>query len=277
MTVGARPNGVVVANGLAWVVRSRSQRLATLRAPSGRRAPFHPTVGPLPAAAVASAGRLWVGVQRTSSLVTIGLRSHKAIGTPIVLPAGRLKLVGVAAGERGIWVGLRGNPGLVVRVSPSQRQVVKTIAMPDGLQDLAVGAGAVWVLGRRANTVTRIDVSTGRQQVINVGRDPAGVAVGGGAVWVTNAGDDTVTRIDTGSLVTRTIGVGDAPTRVAVGGGAVWVANRNDSTLTRIDTETHRKVGDPVDVAANPFGLDVSGHSVWVTSPPDGTVQRVDF
>jgi YVTN family beta-propeller protein len=277
VTVGGRPNGVVLSNGLAWVLRARSDRLTTLRAPSGRRAPYHPTVGPLPASAVAAFGRLWVGVQRTSSLVAIGLRSHKPIGAPVALPAGRAKLVSVAAGERGIWVGLRGNPGLVIRVSPSQRRVVKTLTMPDGLQDLAVGSGAVWVLGRRANTVTRIDVSTGRQQIINVGRDPAGVAIGGGAAWVTNSSDDTVTRIDTGSLVTSQIGVGDAPDRIAYGGGAVWVANRNDSTLTRIDPKTRRRVGEPVNVGANPFGLDVSGHGVWVTSPPDGTVQRVEF
>ena len=93
--------------------------------------------------------------------------------------------------------------------------------MPDGVQDLAVGAGAVWVLGRRSNTVTRVDVASGQKRVINVGKDPAGVAVGAGAVWVTNSGDDTVTRIDQGSLVTRVIGVGDGPNRIAVGGGAV--------------------------------------------------------
>jgi DNA-binding beta-propeller fold protein YncE len=86
-----------------------------------------------------------------------------------------------------------------------------------------------------------------------------------------------VTRIDAGSLNTTQIGVGDAPNRIAVGGGAVWVANRNDSTLTRIDARTGRRVGNPVEVAANPFGLDVTGHQVWVTSPPDGTVQRIDF
>ena len=56
----------------------------------------------------------------------------------------------------------------------------------------------------------------------------------------------------------------------------MWVANRNDSTLTRIDADTNRRVGDPVEVHSNPFGLNVSGHQ-WVTSPPDGTVQRIDF
>jgi len=276
--VDGRPNAVVVAGGLVWILRTHSQRLTVLRQQTGRRTPYRPLVGPLPAAASAFSGRLWVGVQRNSTLVAIGLRSHKRVGAPIAMPGGpRAKLVGVSAGERGVWVGMRATPGIAVRVSPSSRGVLANVAMPDGLQDLAVGSGAVWVIGRHGNTVTRVDVSTGQRRVINVGRDPAGVAVGAGAVWVTNSGDDTVTRIDQGSLVTRVIGVGDGPNRVAVGGGAVWVANRNDSTLTRIDPDTNRRVGDPVEVHSNPFGLDVSGHQVWVTSPPDGTVQRVDF
>jgi len=274
--VGSRPNGVVVAGGLVWVLRARSDRLATLRL-SGARAPYRPRVGALPAAAASLSGRLWVGVQRDSTLVSIGLKSHKVIGSPIPIPSLRGKLVGVSAGERGVWVGVRGAPGFATRVSPTRRQIVAQVVMPDGVQDLAVGAGAVWVLGRRSNTVTRVDVATGQKRVINVGKEPAGVAVGAGAVWVTNSGDDTVTRIDQGSLVTRVIGVGDGPNRIAVGGGAVWVANRNDSTLTRIDAETSRRVGDPIEVGANPFGLDVAGHRVWVTSPPDGTVQRIDF
>ena len=274
--LGGRPNGVVAAGGLVWVLRSRSDRLTVLRPQTGRRAPFRPAVGRLSAAAAAGFGRLWVGNQSEPALVAIGLASHRRVGAPIALPA-QGTVVGVAAGERGVWVGIRGAPGLIVRVSPSQRQIVKQVPMPDGVQDLAVGVGAVWVLGRRSDTVTRVDVVTGRQTPITVGKDPAGVAVGEGAVWVTNSGDDTITRIDAGSLVTRTIGVGDSPYRIAVGGGAVWVANRNDSTLTRIDPETNRRAGDPLEIGSNPFAIDVRGRQVWVTSPPDGTVQRVDF
>ncbi|MEA2269321.1 MAG: hypothetical protein QOC64_1931 [Solirubrobacteraceae bacterium] len=276
ITVDGRPNGVVVAGGLVWVLRARSDRLTVLGAGSGRRSAARPLVGRLPAAAAVASGRLWVGNQSEPSLVAVGLRSRRRVGAPIPLPA-QGKVVGVAAGERGVWVGIRGNPGLIVRVSPSERRIVKTVPMPDGVQDLAVGAGAVWVLGRRSDTVTRVDVETGRQTAVNVGADPAGVAVGEGAVWVTNSGDDTVTRVDSGSLVTRVIGVGAQPYRVAVGGGAVWVANRNDSTLTRIDPETNRRVGDPIEVGSNPFAVDVAAGRVWVTSPPDGTVQRIDF
>jgi hypothetical protein len=273
--VDGRPNGVVAAGGLVWVLRARSDRLTALRPANGARAGFRPLVGRLPAAAAVASGQLWVGNQSDPALVSVGLSSHRRTGSIPMPPQG--KVVGVAAGERGVWVGIRGDPGLIVRVSPRDGRIVKTVAMPDGVQDLAVGAGAVWVLGRRSDTVTRVDVQTGRQTPIEVGRDPAGVAVGEGAVWVTNNGDDTVTRVDPRSLVTRVIGVGAGPNRIATGGGAVWVANRNDSTLTRIDPRTNRAAGDPVEVASNPFGLDVSGRQVWVSSPPDGTVQRIDF
>ena len=178
--VGSRPNAVVVAGGLVWVLRARSDRLATLRL-SGARAPYRPRVGALPAAAASLSGRLWVGVQRDSTLVSVGLKSHKVIGSPIPIPSLRGKIVGVSAGERGVWVGVRGTPGLATRVSPTRRQIVAQVVMPDGVQDLAVGAGAVWVLGRRSNTVTRVDVASGQKRVINVGKDPAGVAVGAGA------------------------------------------------------------------------------------------------
>jgi YVTN family beta-propeller protein len=276
ISVGGRPNAVVAAGGLVWVLRSRSDRVIALRAPSGRRASFRPQVGTFPAAMAAGFGSLWVGSQGQSQLVAIGLRSHKRTGAPVQLPTAG-KVVGVAAGERGVWVGIRGDPGVVVRVSPSQHRIVKQIPMPDGVQDLAVGAGAVWVIGRRSNTVTRVDVATGSMRAINVGADPAGIAIGSNAVWVTNNGDDTVTRIDTGSLVTRVIGVGDGPYRIAAGNGTVWVADRNDSTLTRIDPETNRRVADPVEVGSNPFALDISGSRVWVGSPPDRAVQRIDF
>jgi YVTN family beta-propeller protein len=268
--------GVVAAGGLVWVLRSRSDRVIALRAPNGRRAGFRPRVGSFPAAMAAGYGRLWVGSQGRSELVAIGLRSHERVGAPIQLPT-EGKVVGVATGERGVWVGIRGDPGRIVRVSPGERRIVKEIPMPDGVQDLAVGEGAVWVIGRRSNTVTRVDVASGEMRAINVGADPAGLAIGSQGVWVTNSSDDTITRIDTGSLVTRVIGVGDGPYRIAAGNGVVWVANRNESTLTRIDPETNRPVADPVEVGSNPFALDVSGSRVWVTSPPDSTVQRVDF
>ena len=133
------------------------------------------------------------------------------MGSEIPLPAGG-KVVGVAAGENAIWVGIRGNPGFVLRIDPRTRSVVRDIRLPAGVQDLAVGRGGVWVIARRRSLVTRVDIREGTQQDIQVGDGPAGIAVGENGVWVTNSEDDTVTRIDPGSRTTQNVLVGRRPT-----------------------------------------------------------------
>ncbi len=274
VTVGGRPNNIVLANGKAWVVRSGNDRLAVIDAESVKRQSYSPRVVD-PTGEAAGFGKLWVISQSTPSLVAIGLKSHRQEGSAVPLPRQGMA-VAVAAASASMWVGVRGNPGLLLRVDPNNRaQPAKTIELPDGLQNIAVGGGAVWIIARRANTVTRLDISSGNQRSIFVGEKPFGIAYGRGAVWVTNNGDDTVTRIDSGSLNTGQIPVGRGPKGIAVGAGAVWVANSIASTVTRIDPDTNRPSGPPISVALNPYGVDTLGNDVWVTSPSDHKVQRL--
>jgi YVTN family beta-propeller protein len=271
---GSRPNNIVLAQGKAWVVRSGNPRLVVINAKTFKREPYSPSVGDSPAGEAAGFGKLWVVNQSAPSLVPIGLKSHRQEGAAVPLPPQGVA-VAVATGERAAWVGIRGNPGLLLRVDPTRRQVAKTIELPDGLQNLTIGAGAVWVIARRANTVTRVDIASGTQRSIFVGDTPFGIAYGRGAVWVTNNGDDTVTRIDSGSLNTGQIPVGRGPKGIAIGAGAIWVANSIDSTLTRIDPQTLRPAPPTIDVAMNPYAVDTNGDDVWVTSPGAGKVQRL--
>jgi streptogramin lyase len=275
LALGGRPNSVTVAGGSVWVTRARDDRLAVVSTATGRLRSASPRVGTLAAAAAAGFGQLWVANQSGPALVSVSLRSRRTSGSPIPLPS-QGKVVAVGIGQSAVWVGVRGTPGLLVRVDPRTRRISKTISLPDGLQNLAIGAGAVWVLARRANTLTRVDLRTARQQSLIVGDRPADVAVGDGAVWVTNAGEDSVTRIDTRTLNPTRIGVGRAPQGLAIGNGAVWVANLLDSTLTPIDPVSGRS-GTSIDVDPNPFALDVEGGHVWVGSLGRGTLQRVDF
>jgi hypothetical protein len=268
-----RPNNIVVAGGNAWVVRSGIDRLAAIDAKTLKRKPYSPRVGD-PAGEAAGFGKLWVANQVGPTLVPIGLKSHRQEGRAVVLPA-EGRPVAVAVGERAVWVGLRGSPGHLLRVDPRKREVAKDIVLPDGLQNIAVGGGAVWVIARRRNTVTRVDIASATQRPIFVGERPFGIAYGEGAVWVTNNGDDTVTRIDSGSLNTLVVETGRGPKGIAVGAGGVWVADSIASTLTRIDPETNAPVGPPIRVATNPYAVDVAGTDVWVTSPPTGQVQRL--
>ena len=247
-------------------MRSGNPRLAVIDAKTVKRAPYSPRVGD-PSGEAAGFGKLWVINQDAPSLVPIGLKSHRQEGKAVPLPA-QGRAVAVAAATNSMWVGVRGNPGLLLRIDPNNRaRPAKTIGLDDGLQNIAVGGGAVWVIARRANTVTRLDIASGAQRPIFVGEKPFGIAYGRGAVWVTNNGDDTVTRIDSGSLNTLTIPVGRGPKGIAVGAGAVWVANSIASTVTRIDPQASQPTGDPIAVAHNPYGVDTLGSDVWITSP----------
>jgi streptogramin lyase len=272
--VGGRPNNIVLANGKAWVVRSGNPRLVVIDAKTAKRESYGPRVDN-PSGEAAGFGKLWVINQTAPSLVAIGLKSHRQEGSPVPLPStGRA--VAVAGGSNAMWVGVRGSPGLLLRIDPKNRaQPAKTIELPDGVQNITVGGGAVWIIARRRNTVTRLEIASGQQRSIFVGEKPTGIAYGRGAVWVTNNADDTVTRIDAGSLNTTIIETGNGPKGIAVGAGAVWVADSIASTVTRIDPQTNRPSGRPIDVASNPYGVDTNGDDVWITSPSDGKVQRL--
>jgi YVTN family beta-propeller protein len=275
VAVGGRPNNIVMANGKAWVVRSGNNRLAVINAKTAKREPYSPSVGGEPSGEAAGFGKLWVINQSAPALVAIGLKSHRQEGKAVPLPNQGVA-VAVAAGSNAMWVGIRGNPGLLLRIDPRHRdQPAKTIELPAGLQNIVVGGGAVWIIARRANTVTRLDISSGEQRPIFVGETPFGIAYGRGAVWVTNNGDDTVTRIDSGSLNTSTIETGRGPKGIAVGARAVWVANSIASSVTRIDPEINRPSGQAIGVATNPYGVDTNGDDIWVTSPSTGKVQRL--
>jgi predicted Ser/Thr protein kinase len=272
--VDGRPNNIVMANGKAWVVRSGNPRLAVINAATAKREPYSPRVGD-PSGEAPGFGKLWVINQSAPSLVPIGLKSHRQDGKAVPLPP-EGKAVAVAAGSNAMWVGVRGNPGLLLRIDPKNRaQPAKTIELPDGVQNIAAGGGAVWIIARRRNTVTRLDIASGTQRSIFVGERPFGIAYGRGAVWVTNNGDDTVTRIDPGSLNTVPIPVGHGPKGIAVGAGAVWVVNSLQGTLTRIDPKTSRPAGKATEIALGPYGVDTLGQDVWLTSPGEHKVQRL--
>jgi streptogramin lyase len=181
-----------------------------------------------------------------------------------------------------VWVGVRNRsladrtPESVVRIDPrtgEQRQ----IAVEGGVQDIAVGAGAVWVTNRFGSTVTRIRTSDGAIRRVRVGAGPRGIAVGEGAVWVAAAGDDEITRINPRSLQTRSIPLKAIPERVTVGGGSVWVTAKEAGRLIRIDAGT-RKVLERIDTGSRPYALDITrGRAVWITVLDDDGIQRVRF
>lgn len=159
-------------------------------------------------------------------------------------------------------------------IDPGTRAIVGTVPLGESADQMAAGAGSVWVANFADHTVSRIEGEAVRQ-VIRVGSGPSGIAVGGGAVWVADSLDGTVARIDPGTgQVVQMIPVGDRPSSIAYGLGAVWVADTGDHAVVGIDPRTGqvtRRVG----LDASPAGLAVGAGSVWVTSEPAGEVLRI--
>jgi ABC-type branched-subunit amino acid transport system substrate-binding protein/DNA-binding beta-propeller fold protein YncE/predicted Ser/Thr protein kinase len=150
---------------------------------------------------------------------------------------------------------------------------------------LAVGEGAVWVLGLEDSTLSRIDPKTKKVvKRFRLRHAPTDIAAGAGAVWV--KGDGRLARIDpdTGKA-TRTVKLpetvenGDLPfqnwgfPQVAVGAGAVWAIN-DDRTVSRIDPDTGRRVARIVVDAAT---IAAGREGVWFISGDDTrAVTRID-
>ncbi len=185
----------------------------------------------------------------------------------------------VASGQAGIW--MAGCPS-VQRLGRNPFRIVANVEIPvsarrtaatfrEELTGIAVGDGAVWVLGDAADRrLWRIDPSSGDiVRTIDLPFAPRSVAAGAGGVWVTAQLDDTVSRIDPASgRITATVPVGRGAGAVAVGAGGIWVANTLGGTVTRIDPATSRVVA-TIDVGASPRDLAVSGDVVWVATKQD--------
>jgi streptogramin lyase len=136
------------------------------------------------------------------------------------------------------------------------------------IRDMAVGEGALWVLGDPVDRrVFRVDLRTGRiTHITQLPFAPRSIAAGEGGVWVTGPIADVVGRLDprTGKL-TETIPVPAGASGVGAGLGAVWVASALDGSVSRIDPASGR-VAKTIRVRGAPREIAVGAGAVWVTA-----------
>jgi DNA-binding SARP family transcriptional activator/streptogramin lyase len=159
-------------------------------------------------------------------------------------------------------------PNSLIRIDPHTLRVTQVVSV-DTQPDLVIAAGGyVWVTshilrdidsGRLGNTghrtLTRVDPSNGRAEVVGGGLAPCGLTADpSGDVWVANCyprgtgSRDNVIRVGARTLdFERTFPVpgGDGFFRgLAYGGGSLWVGNieggdvANPSTITEINPQT---------------------------------------
>jgi len=276
-----RPNALTIAAGKVWAISSADGTILVVDATTGKRLGRIP-VGKTGSSLAGGFNSVWVTKSTTPSILRFNAKTRGRVRNWLVEIPRPGRNVAVATGAGAVWVAVRNesdsdhSPEAIVRVDPSTGDR-KIIDVSNGVQDLAVGFGAVWVTNRFSSTVTRIDVRTGKQRQVPVGPTPKGIAVGEGGVWVAASGGDEVTRINPKTLQRTTIEVDAVPERITVGGGSVWVTAQEAGRLIRISPRTF-KVRETIDTASRPFAVDVSrGRAVWLTLLDGNGLQRVRF
>jgi hypothetical protein len=236
---GAR--AVAVGMGAVWVAVASPGVLVQVD-PASNRATATVSLGrPLrdPVGVVAAGGAVWVtccGREATGRAGAKLLRVDPATlrVTPLKLPKEPL---GIDGDDRQVWVSA--TDGSAVLVNPATGRVVRVV---EGIweggaaQDVAVGAGAVWLAFPGGGLVARVDPDRPQGRAVPVDAATV-VTVGGGLVWVVAGNDQGVVAVEPGtSAVVRgfpTAFVRDVRA-LAFGAGSLWAA-QGSSRVLRLD------------------------------------------
>jgi class 3 adenylate cyclase/streptogramin lyase len=182
--------------------------------------------------------------------------------------------VNLAEGSDKIWVAYDGGLDEVNPATGEQREAVVSATNRPVANDVAVGAGSVW-LGGSDGRLVRFDPVTGRD-LARRGLDPIdAIAFGHGSVWTADTVGGTVTRYDPGTMrPIEKIVMPTAADYLVSGDVAVWALSTSVGTLSRIDPLTN-DVAIAGQVGENPSGLAAGSGAVWV-GDEDGIIRRVD-
>ena len=246
-------------------------------------------VGWTPAATAVSGRNVWVYNRDDSTISEVDATRNEVRHTTglAVKPVDLGFLSGpvLAADPDGAWIaGLDGNGKPLLTRVLSHAGGKRDYALDHEPRAVAVGHGAVWVLGRGVsdNQVLRIDPATGAVTArtrFPVSSRLSSLAVGLGGVWVMSSSTATLYRIDPRSArLTGQMDLGRRAGRPNVQFGRVWVgvSDAGGKTLL-VDPRTLRVVV-PLDCCALGDGYDaVHGFgSTWTTDWQTGTVVRWD-
>ncbi|HEY4097742.1 MAG TPA: protein kinase [Baekduia sp.] len=278
--VDERPNAIAYYRNRVWTISVRTGRLTGIPADGqGRRRIIKLPWDRGTTSVAAGFGSLWVTNGGQSRLIRIDAVTGKMIGDRLL---GDGDAVVVATGDNAVWVARRAvnpsdPPSAIVKVVPKGGQTQEIPFGQEGIADIAVGGGYVWVANHRRARVSRLDPASGHRLSRPVGLGAHRVAYGDGQVWVSNYDDGTITQNTRAMDNQITVPFGQrGPEGIAVSGHTLWVASYLDDTVSRIDTRTGKPIGDPIPVGRNPLSIVAHGKSAWVANVASGSVTRID-
>jgi ABC-type branched-subunit amino acid transport system substrate-binding protein/streptogramin lyase len=240
-SVGTTPTDLAVGEGSLWigngVVTQESEGFGPILSSVSRVDPDTFNVlgtSKLPAkgegfvpgdSLVAGKGAIWV-INPDRTISRLDPQSGKVVARV------RTSVEEIAAGANGVLWGLKPPPAPgLVRVDPRTNTVTATIRIgSEGLTDIAVGAGAVWV-SDGDGFVWRIDPGRrAKQRTIAVARGVDSLAFAAGSLWAVNPFEGTLSRIDPSTnVVSKTITIGGTPRAVTADEGSLWVSDAGAS------------------------------------------------
>jgi ABC-type branched-subunit amino acid transport system substrate-binding protein len=268
-SIGSTPTDLAVGEGAVWVgngvLSETIEGAGPVLSSVSRVDPD--TFGVLGTTRLPSSGE---GANQGDSLVVAGgavwainpdwSLSRLDAATGRIVARVRTRVVEIAAGSNGVVWGLKPTPDAaeLVRVDPASNTVTATIRVPSGgLDDIAVGAGAVWASDHEAGVVWRVDPGPPvRQRTVPVATGVESLAFGAGSVWAVNPLQGTISRIDPSTnLVSQTIRIGGTPRDVTFGDGAVWVSDAGASCGKPV----YENSGDPQYLVVSDLALRTQG------------------
>jgi DNA-binding SARP family transcriptional activator/ABC-type branched-subunit amino acid transport system substrate-binding protein/DNA-binding beta-propeller fold protein YncE len=277
ISIPGQPSLVAADGRWVWVASDSARTVSRIDA--GRLAVRRivPT-NLVPTGLSAHSGTSWLLDQKSLELVKVDAAYPRVAGRLEVgsgevppSPTG----VGVDAARSAVWVA--DGSRRLLRIDPRDTTVADSLEVPERLDGVAVGDGAIWAISAAAASVLEIDPASGsvRSRIRITSRPgstrpiPIAVAAGEGAVWVLNGNTPSVSRIDPElGAVTHTISlpVGSNPTAIATGADAVWVALSGAGTVARIEPDSGAM--EQIPVGGAPTGVAVGVGKVWISVQP---------
>lgn len=299
--VDRTPAGIAAGEGAVWVSAVNGDTLARID-PSTNEVVAEIPVGDSPEGVTTGGGFVWVANQGAGTLSKIDPVSNEVLSTvtlgeapaqdPLQEALGlpdRSFLEGfdeLAFGDGAVWAS--GTDGLarvdpqsleVTWWSPEELRLGEVVGSPSEPNDVAAGAGLVWLSVAVPNDFFSFDPATGESERQFGGGD--GIAFGEDAVWSLDDLDGELIRSELlGSTIgeSEEVGVGDDPDDVAVGEEAVWVP-LSEGTLAKIDPDSldvEQKIGLPEDEGDDLTLRVAAGEgAVWVASRTEDRVIRI--
>jgi len=178
-----------------------------------------------------------------------------------------------------VWIANR-NLNTVTRVNAQSRKVdgdpIQVGTEPDSL---AEGLGGMWVTNTSSNSVTRLDLESGRSLgSYPAGAAPEGIVIARGSAWVANGGDGSVTRLDSSGNRTANAQVGSGPVQLAAAPEGVWVTVSKENKIVELSFGSGQPTGREVAIDGTPRGIafEPGRGELWVSASAANQLVVVD-